>query len=183
MNKTKNEIEKEYFEWLYDSVCHDRFAENISYKKLLTYLHDISFKWSISKDRNRAIDGIGLRKQFKLYFYRNCENIFDYLTGPCTILEMIIALADRCETDIMSDPNIGDRTSQWFWGMIVNLGLGDMNDDQFNEEHVSKIINRFIDREYESTGKGGLFTIRDSKYDLRKIEIWTQLLWFLDTIT
>ena len=80
----------------------------------------------------------------------------------------------------MYDPNIGDRTEQWFWEMIVNLGLGGMMDDIFDVEHVEYIVDRFLNREYEPNGRGGLFFIRNCKYDLRRVEIWYQLCWYLD---
>lgn len=179
----KTDIENEYFEWMYETVCHDRFAKNISYRKLLEYLHDIRFKWKIPKDNNRAADGIELRRQYNFYCRRDIPNILEHISGPCSVLEMMVALAIRCETDIMHDSSIGDRTTQWFWKMIVNLGLGGMTDDQFDKDYIRDVINKFLNREYEPDGRGGLFTVRHCEHDLRKIEIWIQLLWFLDTIT
>ena len=82
----------------------------------------------------------------------------------------------------MDNTSYGDRTTQWFWGMINNLGLGDMVDSRFDKIHVNDIIQRFLDRNYEPNGKGGLFTIRVCDYDLREVEIWCQLLWYLDSI-
>lgn len=178
----KTDIEKDYFEWMYETVCCYRFSKNISYRKLLEYLHDIRFKWTISKDSNRAADGIELRRKYSFY-RRDIPNILEYISGPCSVLEMMVALSIRCETDIMHDSSIGDRTTQWFWKMIVNLGLGSMTDDQFNKDYIRDVINKFLNHEYEPDGRGGLFTVKHCEHDLRKNEIWTQLLWFLDTIT
>ena len=94
---------------------------------------------------------------------------------------MMVALAIRCEENIMDDPSYGNRTGQWFWGMIVNLGLGFMTDSRFDEKFVDDVIFRFLNREYEPDGKGGLFTVRNCKYDLRTVEIWYQMCWYLDT--
>ena len=80
----------------------------------------------------------------------------------------------------MDDPRYGDRTRQWFWQMVNSLGLSSMSDGRFNEESAKYIIDRFLDREYRPNGKGGLFTIRNIKVDLRDVEIWTQLCWYLD---
>ena len=39
-----------------------------------------------------------------------------------------------------------------------------------------------MNREYDSDGKGGLFTVKQSKYDMRTVEIWWQMNWYLDSI-
>ena len=180
----EHEINEDYFEWLYEGMCGNRYSKNISYRKLLEHLHNTNFRYTISNDKNRASDGIDLRYSFALS--QGCEDepelITDYLKGPCSVFEMMVALAQRCES-VMDDPKIGDRTGQWFWGMINNLGLGGMNDNRYDEQYVNDVIDTFLDREYKSNGKGGLFTIRNCKYDLREVEIWYQLCWYLDTIS
>ena len=180
----EHEINEDYFEWLYEGMCGNRYSKNISYRKLLEHLHNTTFRYTISTDKNRASDGIDLRYSFALS--QGCEDepelITDYLKGPCSVFEMMVALAQRCES-VMDDPKIGDRTGQWFWGMINNLGLGGMNDNRYDEQYVDDVIDTFLDREYKSNGKGGLFTIRNCEYDLREVEIWYQLCWYLDTIS
>lgn len=176
----KDRIENEYFEWMFDLVCAGRFAEGISYRKLLTLLHNTEFTYTIPRDENRASDGIDLRYHYSLY--QDCRDLDDYLDGPCSVLEMMIALAIRCETHIMDDPSKGDRTGQWFWGMIANLGLNGMYDSNFDKTYVKEVIFRFLNREYEPNGRGGLFTVRDRDCDLRNVEIWYQLCWYLDSI-
>ena len=180
----EHEINEDYFEWLYEGMCGNRYSKNISYRKLLEHLHNTNFRYTISNDKNRASDGIDLRYSFALS--QGCEDepelITDYLKGPCSVFEMMVALAQRCES-VMDDPKIGDRTGQWFWGMINNLGLGGMNDNRYDEQYVNDVIDTFLDREYKSNGKGGLFTIRNCEYDLRDVEIWYQLCWYLDTIS
>lgn len=178
---TSNIINNDYFEWLYNIACGDRYADEISYRKLLMYLHSKSFRYSIPMDENRAEDGIDLRRRFA-YDYTSLEDADLYLTDECSVLEMILALAIRCEETIMDDGSIGDRTTQWFWGMIANLGLGFMTDDRFDKKLADYIIERFLDRRYEPDGKGGLFRIRNCTYDLRDIEIWIQLCWYLDSV-
>jgi hypothetical protein len=106
----------------------------------------------------------------------NIDHVLDILGDEkCSVLEMMAALAIRCEESIMDDPLVGDRTKQWFWKMIVNLGLGSMTNDKFDVKYVDYVLDRFLDREYEPDGRGGLFTIRDCEDDMRDIEIWVQL--------
>ena len=66
--------------------------------------------------------------------------------------------------------------------MIISLGLGSQMDYNFNKEYVEKTVNTFLNRKYKRNGKGGLFTVRNCKHDLRKVEIWRQMSWYLDNL-
>lgn len=182
----QDEIRNQYFEWLYNLVCENRYSGQVSFRKLLMYLYSVEFRYSIPKDKNRVEDGIDLRWRFACTGEYTCSHIVNHyfvaacLDGPCTILEMMIALAIRCEENIMDDPAIGNRTAQWFWGMVTSLGLGSMIDTRFDRDRADEIIERFLNHDYEPNGKGGLFTIRDTDCDMREIEIWWQLCRYLD---
>ena len=177
----ENNVTIDYFDWMYNLVCRNRYSKNISFKKVFSYLNDTKFTYSIRMDLNRAKDGTELRRRYANEF--KIANIYDRICGPCSVLEMMIALAIRCEETIMDDENFGDRTDQWFWDMMKNLGLGHMDDDEFDEEYVSDVVTRFLNRDYEPNGRGGLFFVRNCDIDLRDVEIWIQMLWYLDNIT
>ena len=179
-----NNIRDEYFNWLFDLVCEGRFSSQISYSKLLARLHDTRFKPKLSKDRNRADDGVNMRRRFILEkgYEKSYDLVIEDLAGPCSVLEMMIALAIRCEEDISDDPSVGDRIGQWFWNMVSSLGLGSMYDSRFDIRYVDDVITRFHRREYEPNGRGGLFTVPNCSRDLRTVEIWYQLNWYLDSI-
>ena len=179
---TRKDIIDEYFEWLYYKVCKNRYSDKTSFRKLLMLLHKTEFTYSIPMDDNRAEDGKNLRWVYSLEMDRDYDEVCLYLDGPCSVLEMMVALAISCE-DLMDDPQIGDRTGQWFWNMIVNLGLGSMTDSRFDKTYCEEVIFRFLDRDYEPDGKGGLFTIRNCDTDLRNVEIWYQVCWYLDNIS
>ena len=176
----KDRINDDYFDWLCEVVDSKRFSKHVSYRKLLMHLHNIEFTWFIPYDDNRADDGIMLRRKYALAHHD--EELSDYISGPCSVLEMMAALAIRCEESIMDDTLFGNRTGQWFWGMIRNLGLSSMNDSNFDAEFVDDVIARFLNREYEPDGKGGLFMIKNCDHDLRTVEIWRQLSWYLGSI-
>ena len=173
-------INDKYFEWLCELIDSQRFSKHVAYDKLLAHLHNIEFTWRMSMDENRADDGVQLRRRFSLY--NGDVTLSDYITGPCSVLEMMVALAIRCEESIMDDTQMGDRAGQWFWGMVHSLGLSPMIDPKFDRQFVDDVIARFLNREYEPDGNGGLFTIRHCAHDLRTVEIWWQLSWYLDSI-
>lgn len=176
----RNKISDDYFEWIYNMLCGNRYRKPYTFRKLLMYLHSTEFIYFIPMDSNRYEDGINLRYRFA--YDTGCACADSYLDGPCSVLEMMVALSISCE-EIMDEPRIGDRTSQWFWGMVTNLGLGSMFDCRFDIQYVSETIYRFLHREYEPDGKGGLFTVKNCEDDLREVEIWYQACWYLDTIT
>ena len=82
----------------------------------------------------------------------------------------------------MDDPDIGNRTGQWFWDMIVSLGVGSMTDSRFNKDFVMERIQCFLNRDYQKDGSGGLFTIKRCRRNLRNVEIWYQMCWYLDSV-
>lgn len=180
---TPTDIRFEYYEWLKGLMCREHFPITNPYEKLLSHLYSTEFRYVLQRDANRADDGVNMRYRFALFNYEDdVDMILDILDEPCSVLEMMIALAIRCEETIMDDPSIGDRTGVWFWGMVVNLGLGEMNDAHYDGYFVDEALERFLDRDYDPDGKGGLFRIRNCDTDLRNIEIWRQLLWYLDSI-
>lgn len=179
----EQDVKDDYFGWMCHMVCKGRYENSITYRKLLSYLHSVEFTYRIRSDGDRAHDGVNLRRRFALLtLTEDYDYVMECLDGSCSVLEMMIALAIRLEETIMTDPQIGDRTGQWFWKMIVNLGLGPMTDDRYDEMHVEEVVNNFLKRKYEPNGHGGLFIIHNCTYDLRRMSIWTQMCHFLDTI-
>ncbi len=176
-------IVDEYYDWLC-SFVYDRSRvkyEYISFEKLLYRLHHIEFRYIHPMDENREADG----KDMRWRFAQECgyPDIPDCIEGPCSVLEMMVALAVRCEETIMDDPAYGNRTGHWFWTMCHSLGLGSESDAVYNERHVDDVIEAFLNHDYEPNGKGGLFWIRNCEYDLREYEIWFQLNCYIKTIT
>jgi hypothetical protein len=144
------------------------------YVEVLKGLYNIDFGWILDRDQNRAKDGEQLRVIFEDETDCPCEKY-----GPCSVLEMMLALAMRCESQIMYDPDEGDRVHIWFWEMFHNLGLDELGEDDFDELIFSSIIQRLLGREYSKDGRGGLFYIPNCHRDMRKIEIWYQLNFYL----
>ena len=175
---TKDELDNEYFKWMYQLVR----PSHGSYKILLCQLHGINFYNLIDMDADRAEDGINLRYRFGYENGYESAMIASCLDNrPCSVLEMMVALAIKIEEQIMDDPDIGNRTGLWFWKMIENLGLKNMHDAVIDTDYVEEIISRFLDRNYQRDGSGGLFIVHGHG-DLRNVEIWYQMLRYLNDI-
>lgn len=166
----------EYYEWLLDTVG-GHTANGIRYMKLFKKLFSTPFRWTVENDSNRATDGLELRDKF---FEETDADSIQVVFDECSVLEMMVALSIRCETDIMADPLDDMVPSRWFWEMIDNLGLASMTDDYFDERYVEGRLNRWENREYDRDGFGGLFPLKRADKDQRKVEIWFQLCAYLD---
>lgn len=175
MNKKR--LKQEYFEWLIS------FVRCYRHRELLSLLFSVDFYYNIPMDGNRYEDGINLRYRFadeKGYKYRYIAPFIDDV--PCSVLEMMVALALRIEEHITGDPDVGDRTSRWFKDMLKNCGLYEMTDEHFSRRSAVGIITDVLERRYKKNGDGGLFRLNRARNDLRNVEIWYQAMWYIDEV-
>lgn len=178
--KRSNQIQEQYLDWMTRLVCEDGYGGNGSWHCLFALLHDMDFTYLMELDENRAIDGGDLRYRFAYESGYSGEDIDGMNDRSCSVLEMMVALAARCEEHIMDDPDSGNRMGKWFFDMIRSLGLSDMQDDRFDAIYARAVVSRFLRREYAASGCGGLFTLRYHNADMRRVEIWYQAMWYLD---
>ena len=132
-------------------------------------------------DGNRYEDGIDLRYRFadeKGYPQRYAAHWLDNV--PCSMLEMMVALCLRIEEHITGNPDDGDKTSEWFKDMLKTSGLYNFADDRYSERTSIAIIQDILTRNYARNGDGGLFKLRHTRKDLRRVEIWYQAMWYID---
>jgi len=167
---------QDYYNYICELVG---IGDESNYSCLARKLMSMQFNYTIPNDANRESDGIDLRYRFGYEHDIPYPIIASRLdTFECTILEMLIALSVRVDNIMSSD----DNPSFIFWSMIGNLGLSQMTDDNFDEWHVEECIFRFLNREYQPNGEGGLVTLKNAPEDLRNVEIWYQLSWWLDEL-
>lgn len=183
----RNQIRDDYKNWLIgltNSWCSS--ASGNSYLSLMEYLYSCPFTSVYANDCNRVQDGIDMRfryiesldsgPDFLKYSY---NDVFIYLTHDCNMLEMMTALAQKCEDHIMGDPEIGDRSGEWFWGMIKNTHLDTLSDECFDILEAGRIVNNIINHNYCRDGDGGLFSVKSPDIDMRTAELWYQMNWYL----
>lgn len=176
-----------YFEWLCDIIGANQ--EYKSYYILCGELHKYKFLVKIKRDENRANDAIALRTKYvEKNFIFNDDRIKNFPMKDipeATIFEMLVALAMRMEDQLLDEEHNYDRTSEWFWMMIKNLGLDIYDDENYNQYDSNKIIfdtvTRLNERTYCKNGTGGLFPLVGKvSRDQRKLEIWYQMMSYLD---
>ncbi len=171
----KEKIKDLYFEWLYSQI-EKRDSSNL--EKFILELHSYPFFCHVPNDDNRVEEGIELRHKFA--DEKKVKLSEDFLSGPCTLLEMLVALADRMDF-ILFDPSKGSRSWLWFWLFIDNLKLRKYTNDD-REEDISRkknfnrvVLKKFLRRDYLANGTGGLFPLDNPSSDQREIEIWYQM--------
>lgn len=144
------------------------------YYILMRSLHSRPFTWKIERDENRMKDGIRLR-----YDFFDDTGINGGSFGePCSILEFMVGLAIRLDTEYVGDP--GDpHPEELFWQMVCNLGLKEMRDDQFNKRKFDEIIDIWLEREFKINGEGSIFPLKNVTFDSREEEIWKQSMAYL----
>ena len=174
-------LEEHYFAWLIKKVANDRVFPR--YKKLFKTLFYTRFRYEDMKpfDNERAKDG----KSMRYLFERKMDDYLHGVTGrefieledsPVNMLEMMVALSVRIEDSIMGSESEGDRTAQWFWEMITNLGVGYMSDAQFNQNEFDRCVQNFFAYTYDPNGKGCMF--RSDRFSMREMadkDIWYQM--------
>lgn len=164
--------DSKYLKWLAKHVDGDLKE----YSQLFEYLLDREFIYSIDRDHNRAIDGIKLRDIYESQGHRLGR---EWQENGCSVLEMMIGLAIRIETNIMGEPG-DDHPEHWFWIFLGNLGIDLQTDDCFDEPFVAQKLDIWLKREFKSNGNGSIFPLIKPENDQREVEIWNQMSYFLN---
>lgn len=162
-------LDDAYLFWLYSQVGNVNARKGSkTYWNLLRELYRTEFVWFVPNDDNRVADGCELRTE-----WAHKEDVFcdeEWLSLGCSFLEMLVGLARRMEFE-------AERTASfWFWHLIDNMGLLGFHDaSKFSSDDVEELTSMVIWRTYDRLGHGGLFPLRESRHDQRRVEIWYQL--------
>lgn len=180
-----NDIIYEYLSWLIDFVFVGMYSSRDVYSYLINYLCNTEYYICLEDDENITAYGDQLRYRFQIEHEIDDESMIKYFSDiPCSVFEVLVGLSIDIENDIMSDSNYGDRTSQWFWTMLDNLGLIKMTNSNFNQQETRERLETFMNRNYSCDGSnGGLFVVKSCPYDLATIGVWQQVSWYLTEFT
>lgn len=167
---TVNDVEKEYRDLLIQDLD-VRNDEGKRYTFLLGCLWKKEFYSIIDHDNNRGSDGLLLREQYGF-------GINDF--GPARCLEVLLVLAKSC-----SDGFVGSKVPRSyqlvFWDFLRNLDLDryDNGKDGWSGPHVyfeiDEKLSSWLERRYSKDGNGGIFPLKDSNKNQKKVELWYQM--------
>ena len=196
----EHEVAYHYFLWLCSQVGLDGIHgqhykyitppyESETYFNVARKLHAAPYKVLTTLDENSLSDVKMMR-----YWYANGHSNFKDYSGiartGATLLEVLIALVQRFDTDVMVSPTNEDRSAQWFWLIMRNTSMDIFNDSYFQptqngdgrmeydttaDRLCSGIIENINQRTYEFSGEGGCFPLKNPKCDQRKVDLWHQM--------
>lgn len=166
-------LDELYLKWLYEQVADPDFpVKELTFWRIFRILYATPFDesaWFVPHDVNRAADG----KELRLRFFDDHEELGvdpDWMELDCSFLEMMVGLSHRLEFEA------DGKAHYWFWILMHNIGLSKYNDQtRLNRAHVKDIIDQVIYRRYDSSGRGGLFPLKNPREDQRYVQIWDQM--------
>lgn len=170
-----------YFDWLL-MMCENSYEPGGAgtHKLLLRKLYDLEFYATLDRDNDRISHGLDLRNKYDNYRMYPWEDKERY--KPCSVLEVMISMCDYLETHIMSNELYGNRFGKWFWTMVENAGLSFLDDKSYTfdaDDYITMVINRICDRRYEANGDGSFFPLREPRKDMRDVDLWYQMQWYI----
>lgn len=173
-------IPEAYVDWIRYDILKNKIYDPYRYEKLIYTLLGIKFIPYDEMDKNRIADARDLRDRFA-----RVRHLDDKLVGAAlirfgeSVLEVMVALSLRIYEETTSGFPIPITPNEIFWQMIESMHLEDQVDPDYDEKKVIFTIERMMIRDIKQNGDGGLFTIsKDSKYDMRKADVWYQAQWW-----
>lgn len=163
---------EEYFEYILEYLEGDCEGDVGGYGRLLDILFNYEFEPIVKMDSNRVKNALCLRDH--LAEEAGLRVIAD---DYCSVLDILVHLADRMafNLDQLSEHETGLRC--YFWEMIENFGFGECTDERedWDPMDVLKVLDAWIERKYDASGRNTPYPIRHKVRNYRKTELWDQM--------
>lgn len=168
-----------YLQWIINKTGLTRYTH------LSRVLFDVPFRSCIRMDENRASDGLYMREEYIDRHPGSEYGVSCHLDGQCSVLEFLVSFSDRVEeaTSYRHDRRY------WVSYFLENMGLIGFDDRYFAdnpdrepdvEGAIAERLSRTLDRRYSHDGShGGLFVLRRPPCDLRNVEYWWQMQYYV----
>ena len=168
--------DQEYIRW----ICDQLGLRVTKWRGMISTLNKIPYRWSIDTDENRAVEGINLRND---YFKERGFNRVDTDSRDCTVLEMLVSLANRLNFDYVGYPG-DEKNGRIFIDFCKNLGIvsAESNENQCYSgdfEDISENIDRWLDGNFEENGEGSPFYTPSEDINLSNLSVWSAALGWL----
>lgn len=154
-----------YEKYLKDKAC---FPYN-RYSRLMSDLLTYPFEVIIPEDDSRLKEGAYLRHEFTGE---------DVDLNTVSVIEVLIAFAIRIDREYIGIPQ-EPHPEILLMEFFNNLKLLKYFNENYNEEEVKNIITKFVTRQYNFNGYGGIFPLKHTNIDQRKIQLWNQMTMYL----
>lgn len=138
--------------------------EDRKYTKLFQRLFDTPFDPVLEADEARIDDGLEVRGRW----YRSIPDF------PCSVLEVLLALADRMDSEYVGDPS-EEGTNDIFYLFLDNLGLLYYTDRRYNDLAIDNILEIWMERRFHSNGDGSIFPLKYTRENQRDCSLWSQM--------
>ncbi len=172
-----NRLDEGYFRFLIRILGWEKRSSPGGFFELANILYTTPFSWVIDRDSNRAQDAFDLRQEFVSEYVPNADS--HWVGLDVSVLEVLTALAQRCSFQTEGALSEDRTTGDWLTLMLDNLGLLRLLDiyaidSEDWEFEVRDILHRWMFREYQRNGVGGIFPLEHSRTDQRRAELWDQ---------
>jgi len=170
-----------YYRWLKNHVQKDPWHNEYTY--LLDEAWKNDFTYFIPHDENRAADGLELRKTF---VKETGLDLYGVDLGACRMLEFLIGLSIRMNENFY-DWDYPKQVPIYFWQLMSNLGLDKYTDSYIMEmpnsstDEICDIFRILNERRYTFDGQnGGLFPLDHPESDQTLVEVWYQMMEYMN---
>lgn len=132
-------VVEEYKKYLKNMIVDDEFC---CYNVLLERLDSIPYEPN-QLNTDRYEDAEQLRIDYGID--NNIKDVLIYFEATSiTVLEVLVALSMRLEKKVVPNNKKGDRTSQWFWALVNDIGLGKQDDERCDSNIIDKIVKEWM---------------------------------------
>lgn len=132
-------VVEEYKKYLKNTIVDNEFC---CYNVLLERLDSISYEPN-QLNTDRYEDAEQLRIDYGID--NNIKDVLLYFEDTSiTVFEVLVALSMRLEKKVVPNNKKGDRTSQWFWALINDIGLGKQDDDRCDSNIIDGIVKEWM---------------------------------------
>lgn len=172
-------LDKHYLCWLMNQI-HIEGGGPDGYSRLCEVLQDCAFFTIVRMDENRREEGMSLRNEAESDMaFGGDIRIEQPFVYTCSMMEIIVVMARRMNYEMLDSEYEAD-IGKWAIELFSNAGLSGFTNSVFDSDDNAKneaeaVVKDIVYHRYGFDGEGGLFPLKQPKYDQRTTELLTQM--------